>query len=64
MSALKRKRGGQGPANKKAKKVKFVADKDEAPSENEQGKKNEVTVPAPVSMVSAEACCYPLKLVS
>lgn len=56
MSAFKRKRGGQSSANKKAKKAKFVADRGEAPSETEQEKKNEVIIPAPVSMVSAETC--------
>ncbi|GAA6230053.1 ribosome biogenesis protein BRX1 homolog [Lates japonicus] len=49
MSTSKRKRGGQGPVDKKAKKVKFVADGGEAPSETEQEKNNEITVPAPVS---------------
>uniref|UniRef100_A0A8D2ZYH3 Ribosome biogenesis protein BRX1 homolog n=2 Tax=Scophthalmus maximus TaxID=52904 RepID=A0A8D2ZYH3_SCOMX len=49
MSAFKRKRGGQGAVGKKAKKAKVVADRDGAPSETEQGTKNEVTVPAPVS---------------
>ncbi|XP_019937984.1 ribosome biogenesis protein BRX1 homolog [Paralichthys olivaceus] len=44
MSAFKRKRGGPGPANKKAKKVKIVAGGDE-----ESSKINEVTIPAPVS---------------
>uniref|UniRef100_A0A7N6BD69 Ribosome biogenesis protein BRX1 homolog n=2 Tax=Anabas testudineus TaxID=64144 RepID=A0A7N6BD69_ANATE len=50
MSPPKRKRGGQGPADKKAKKVKIVADGGEAPSKSEQEKKNEFTIPAPVSM--------------
>ncbi|KAA8584491.1 hypothetical protein FQN60_008276, partial [Etheostoma spectabile] len=50
MSAFKRKRGGQAPANKKAKKGKFVVDKAEAPLEAEQEKKNEVTIPPPVSL--------------
>ncbi|KAJ0013039.1 hypothetical protein NQD34_017373 [Periophthalmus magnuspinnatus] len=49
MAAFKRKRGGQGSAPKKAKKVKFVADEDEIQTEN-LDIKNEVTVPAPVSM--------------
>ncbi|KAJ4925791.1 ribosome biogenesis protein BRX1 homolog [Gymnodraco acuticeps] len=49
MSAFKRKRGGQAPGNKKAKKAKFVADTSEAPKENEQEKTHEITVPAPVS---------------
>ncbi|KAM7392730.1 hypothetical protein PAMA_007716 [Pampus argenteus] len=49
MSTHKRKRGGQGPIGKKAKKVKIVADGGEPPSETEQEKKNEITVPAPVS---------------
>ncbi|KAM7368886.1 hypothetical protein PAMP_013190 [Pampus punctatissimus] len=49
MSTHKRKRGGQGPIEKKAKKVKFVADGGEPPGETEQEKKNEITVPAPVS---------------
>lgn len=56
MSPPKRKRGGQGPADKKAKKVKIVADGGEAPSKSEQEKKNEFTIPAPVSMVSSEIC--------
>ncbi|KAF1377633.1 hypothetical protein PFLUV_G00202790 [Perca fluviatilis] len=50
MSAFKRKRGGQAPVNKKAKKGKFVVDKAEAPLEAEQEKKNEVTIPPPVSL--------------
>ncbi|XP_071322324.1 ribosome biogenesis protein BRX1 homolog [Trachinotus anak] len=49
MSAFKRKRGRQGPVDKKAKKGKFVADGGEAPSETQQEEKNEVTIPAPVS---------------
>ncbi|XP_034047672.1 ribosome biogenesis protein BRX1 homolog [Thalassophryne amazonica] len=49
MSALKRKRGGRGPVNKKTKKAKFVADRGEIQREAEEEKKNEVTVPAPVS---------------
>lgn len=51
MSAFKRKRGGQAPANKNAKKAKFVAGGGEA----KQEKKNEVTIPAPVSLVSYRA---------
>lgn len=43
----KRKRGAEGAAPKKTKKVKFVAD-DEAPSEDNTNT-NEVTIPAPVS---------------
>ncbi|XP_040915243.1 ribosome biogenesis protein BRX1 homolog [Toxotes jaculatrix] len=49
MSAFKRKRGAQGPVDKKTKKVKFVADGGEAPGETEQDNKNEVTIPPPVS---------------
>ncbi|XP_042251583.1 ribosome biogenesis protein BRX1 homolog [Thunnus maccoyii] len=49
MSTHKRKRGGQGPGGKKAKKVKFVAEAGEPPGEPEQEKENEVTIPAPVS---------------
>lgn len=56
MSAFKRKRGGQAPGNKKAKKAKFVADTSEAPKENEQEKTHEITVPAPVSQVSGCGC--------
>lgn len=52
MAASKRKRGGDGTSDKKGKKGKFVADKGETPPETEQETKNEVTVPAPVSMVS------------
>uniref|UniRef100_A0A1A8H4I0 Ribosome biogenesis protein BRX1 homolog n=1 Tax=Nothobranchius korthausae TaxID=1143690 RepID=A0A1A8H4I0_9TELE len=50
MAASKRKRGGQGPVNKKAKKGKFVVDQRESQAEAEPETKNEVTVPAPVSM--------------
>ncbi|KAM3599772.1 uncharacterized protein V6R79_011277 [Siganus canaliculatus] len=50
MSALKRKRGGAIRGGKKAKKVKFVTDGGEAPVEAEQEKKNEVTIPPPVSL--------------
>lgn len=50
MSTFKRKRGGQGPGDKKSKKVKFVADVSEEPAETIQEKKNEVTIPPPVSM--------------
>ncbi|XP_023275374.1 ribosome biogenesis protein BRX1 homolog [Seriola lalandi dorsalis] len=49
MSAFKRKRGGRGPVDKKAKKAKIVADRGEAPRETEREEKNEITVPAPVS---------------
>ncbi|XP_029025530.1 ribosome biogenesis protein BRX1 homolog [Betta splendens] len=49
MSAFKRKRGGQGPANKKAKKAKIVADKNEAPVKTEEETKNEDVVIGPVS---------------
>jgi len=49
MSTRKRKRGGQGPVGKKAKKVQFVADAGEPPGEPEQQKENEVIIPAPVS---------------
>uniref|UniRef100_A0A3Q3K741 Ribosome biogenesis protein BRX1 homolog n=1 Tax=Monopterus albus TaxID=43700 RepID=A0A3Q3K741_MONAL len=50
MSAFKRKRGGQGLIDNKAKKVKFIVDLDEEPSETEQDKKREATIPAPVSL--------------
>ncbi|XP_074473585.1 ribosome biogenesis protein BRX1 homolog [Sebastes fasciatus] len=49
MSAFKRKRG-QTAAAKKAKKAKFVADRGEAAVQAGEEQKNEVTVPAPVSM--------------
>jgi len=55
MSAFKRKRGKQA-ANKKAKKVKYAAEGGEAPTEAEQEKTNEITIPPPVSLVSARAC--------
>lgn len=64
MSAFKRKRGGQAPLDKKAKKAKFVADGGETPDEIQQEKADEITVPAPVSMVSRLACCQPLKLLA
>ncbi|KAF3701950.1 Ribosome biogenesis protein BRX1 -like protein Brix domain-containing protein 2 Bx24 [Channa argus] len=50
MAAFKRKRGGRGSADNKAKKAKFVPDKGEVSSETEQEKINEITVPPPVSM--------------
>ena len=56
MAALKRKRGGQRPADKESKKVKFVADEGETPVELENEAKNEVTVPPPVSQVSTLVC--------
>ncbi|XP_059213812.1 ribosome biogenesis protein BRX1 homolog [Centropristis striata] len=49
MSAYKRKRGGQAAFDKKAKKVKFVADEGETAVQSEQEKKNEITIPPPVS---------------
>ncbi|XP_020498673.2 ribosome biogenesis protein BRX1 homolog [Labrus bergylta] len=49
MSAFKRKRGGKSN-DKKAKKVKFVAGGEETREQAEQEKKNEVTIPPPVSM--------------
>lgn len=52
MSAFKRKRGGQNRVDKKAKKGKFVPDKDYAPNGDEQ-RKTEATIPPPVSMVNA-----------
>lgn len=52
MSAFKRKRGGQNQVGKKAKKVKFVPDDGEVLEGDEQQKKNEVTIPPPVSMVN------------
>lgn len=60
MSAFKRKRG-QTHVDKKAKKVKIVADGSEAPAKAEKEKTNEITIPAPVSLVSARACYYSLK---
>lgn len=62
MAAFKRKRGAQASAEKKSKKVKFVADEGEAPAENNQEQKNVVTIPAPVSMVSAPSCFQRWKL--
>lgn len=56
MSAFKRKRGGQSQADKKAKKVKNVADEGEASDEVGQEKNKEITVPAPVSLASANVC--------
>ncbi|TKS84359.1 Ribosome biogenesis protein BRX1 -like protein [Collichthys lucidus] len=50
MSAFKRKRGAQAHVGKKAKKVKFVADGGEERNETEQERKNEVTIPPPVSL--------------
>lgn len=50
MSAAKRKRGGQARIDKKAKRVK-ITDVSKVPSETEQEKKDEIAVPAPVSMV-------------
>lgn len=52
MSALKRKRGGKGPNGKKSKKVKLAENGSQPPSEREQEQSKEITVPAPVSMVS------------
>uniref|UniRef100_A0A3Q1GIE6 Ribosome biogenesis protein BRX1 homolog n=1 Tax=Acanthochromis polyacanthus TaxID=80966 RepID=A0A3Q1GIE6_9TELE len=49
MSAFKRKRGGQRPADKNAKKVKFVVNADDSPDEAVEENKNEVTIPPPVS---------------
>lgn len=53
MSPLKRKRGRQTRVDKKAKKLKFVANDGDVLDEVEKENKNEVTIPAPVSMVSA-----------
>ncbi|XP_019738467.1 ribosome biogenesis protein BRX1 homolog [Hippocampus comes] len=50
MSTLKRKRGGRLPGGKKAKKVKTLADVGEPATDNEQEKKDEFTIPPPVSM--------------
>lgn len=58
MAALKRKRGGKGPVDKIAKKVKFVSAEGETPVEPEQETKFEVTVPPPVSQVSTLVCYY------
>lgn len=52
MSAFKRKRGGQNQVDKKAKKVKFVPNEDDVLGTDEEQKKNEVTIPPPVSMVN------------
>lgn len=65
MSPLKRKRGRHTLVDKKAKKLKFVANEGDVLDEVEQEKKNEVTIPAPVSMVSAvrvvkSECCNEL----
>ncbi|XP_061589642.1 ribosome biogenesis protein BRX1 homolog [Cololabis saira] len=49
MAAQKRKRGGRSSAGKNQKKAKFVADQSEIPVVAEQGVKNEVAVPPPVS---------------
>lgn len=51
MSTLKRKRGGRLPGGKKAKKVKTLADTGEPATDNQQEKKDEFTIPPPVSMV-------------
>lgn len=56
MSAFRRKRGGQTHVDKKTKKRKIVANERESPDEVEQEKKDEVTIPAPVSLVSPCAC--------
>ncbi|XP_053726951.1 ribosome biogenesis protein BRX1 homolog [Synchiropus splendidus] len=50
MSTLKRKRGGKHAVVKNAKKVKFADGSDKTPIDTELEIKNEVTVPAPVSM--------------
>lgn len=52
MSAFKRKRGGQNHVDKKAKKGKFVPNKDDVLNGDEQEKNTEVTIPPPVSMVN------------
>lgn len=52
MSAFKRKRGGQNRVDKKAKKVKFVPNDGDIIEGDEEQKKNEVTIPPPVSMVN------------
>lgn len=64
MSAFKRKRGGQARVDKTAKKIKFVKDEGEEPDEVVQETKNEVTVPAPVSLVSVGTFLKLLKLVA
>lgn len=51
MSAFKRKRGGQTQVDKKAKKGKFVPNKEDVLNGDEQENKTEVTIPPPVSMV-------------
>uniref|UniRef100_A0A667Z1F3 Ribosome biogenesis protein BRX1 homolog n=2 Tax=Myripristis murdjan TaxID=586833 RepID=A0A667Z1F3_9TELE len=48
MSTFKRKRGGKAPGDNKAKKARFIGNASSAP-EDEQEKKNEISVPAPVS---------------
>ncbi|KAM9820813.1 ribosome biogenesis protein BRX1 homolog [Neosynchiropus ocellatus] len=50
MSTLKRKRGGKHAVVKDPKKVKFADGSDTAPNDTELERKNEVTIPAPVSM--------------
>lgn len=65
MSPLKRKRGRHTLVDKKAKKLKFVANEGDVVDEVEQEQKNVVTIPAPVSMVSAvyvvtSECCNEL----
>ncbi|XP_072227752.1 ribosome biogenesis protein BRX1 homolog [Leuresthes tenuis] len=50
MAAFKRKRGGEGPVDKKAKKVKFVADGGDSVVDVKNETIHEVTVPVPVSL--------------
>lgn len=52
MSAFKRKRGGQNHVDKKAKKAKCVPNDGDLLDGDKQEKKNEVTIPPPVSMVN------------
>lgn len=57
MSAFKRKRG-QNQVDKKAKKVKFVPNDGDVLEGDEQQKKNEVTIPPPVSMVNVRHAVF------
>ncbi|XP_077479292.1 ribosome biogenesis protein BRX1 homolog [Stigmatopora argus] len=50
MSAFKRKRGKGLPVGKKAKKVKTAIDGGKPPAEKQEEKKDEISIPPPVSM--------------
>lgn len=52
MAAFRRKRGGEGLFHLKAKKGKIVVDDSKTQENAKQETKNEIAVPAPVSMVS------------